>query len=92
MHGVAPKTAAAVLNECDSAGRTGIFLLGEHAADRARERNISKDDIRNALMHSSSATLQENGRWYVSGGADLDGDPINFALSFERGLLIVTLF
>jgi hypothetical protein len=80
------------LAECHAAGRTGIFLLGEHAADRARERNIGKEDIRNALGGSTSATLQDNGRWYVSGGADLEGDAVNFAVSFERGLVIVTLF
>jgi hypothetical protein len=80
------------LDECRAAGRTGVFLLSEHAADRARGRNISPGDLRNALEGATSATLQENGRWYVVGGEDLDGDPINLAVSFERGMVIVTLF
>jgi hypothetical protein len=87
-----PSTPAAVLAECHAAGRTGIFLLGEHAADRAQERNLDIDDIRNALRGSTAAALQDNGRWKVSGGSDLEGEPIAFIVQFERGLLIVTLF
>jgi hypothetical protein len=89
---VAPKSPAAVLAECHAAGRTGIFLLGEHAADRARERNLDIDDIRNALRGSTAAKLQDNGRWKVSGGSDLEGEPVTFAVTVERGLVIVTLF
>jgi len=89
---VPTRTSASVLVECHAAGRTGIFLLGEHAADRARERRIEIDDIKHALRGATAATLQDNGRWKVSGGLDLEGDAVTFIVMLERGLLIVTLF
>jgi len=89
---VPPSTPAVVLGECHAAGQTGIFLLGQHAADRARERHIDIDDIRNALRGATQATLQDNGRWYVTGGVDLDGVSVDMAVSVQRGFVVITLF
>jgi hypothetical protein len=67
-------------------------MLGEHGADSARKRNIDIHDIKHALVGSTKAFLQPNGRWNVSGGSDLEGDPVTLIVNVERGLLIVTLY
>lgn len=85
-------TAASVLADCHAVGQTGAFILGDHARDRARERNIRFGDIKNALRSATEALLQDNGRWQVSGGVALDGVPITFIVTVFRGFVIVTLF
>jgi hypothetical protein len=87
-----PPTADHVLAECHAAGRTGIFVLGDHALERADERKIGRRDLRNALSEANQATLQDNGRWLIDGGNDLDGDPVTLVVAFYRGLVIVTLY
>ena len=81
-----------VIAECHAAGGTGVFVLEQHALDRADERRIGRRDLRNALSTATRATLQANGRWLVAGGADLDGVPVSLVVRFYRGLVIVTLF
>jgi uncharacterized protein DUF4258 len=82
-----PNTADEVLAECHAAGRAGIFILSDHALDRANERNIRREDIRNALSQAAAATLPDNGRWLVTGGADLDGDAVTLVIRLYRGLV-----
>jgi hypothetical protein len=59
------------------------------ARHRAQDRS---QGVRNALTEASSAALQNNGRWLVTGGTDLDGDPVTLVVTFYRGLVIVTLY
>jgi hypothetical protein len=87
-----PPTADHVLAECHAAGRTGIFVLGDHALERANERKIGRRDLRNALSEATRAALQNNGRWLVTGGSGLDGDPVTLVVTVYRGLVIVTLY
>lgn len=90
---VPSETPSRILAECHAAGKTGVFLLGEHAADRARDRNLGIDDIRHALTAATAATFQpNNSRWKVSGGADLEGVPVTFIVRLEGGLLVITLY
>lgn len=78
--------------ECHTAGRSGIFILGDHALDRADERNLRREDIRNALSQANDAALQDNGRWLVTGGTDLDGDAVTLVIVLHRGVVVITLF
>jgi hypothetical protein len=81
-----------VLAECHAAGRTGIFILDDHALQRADERQLRRKDIRKALAEATQAALQDNARWHVSGGTDLDGEPVTLVVKLYRGLVIITLF
>jgi hypothetical protein len=89
---VPPATPAAVLAECHAAGSSGIFIISEHALDRAQERKIGRLDVRNALTGATAAELQDNGRWSVTGGADLEGVPVELIVAFDRGFVIVTVY
>lgn len=87
-----PARPDAVLAECHAAGQTGIFILGDHALERANERKIGRRDIRNALAEATDAVLQENTRWLVTGGHDLDGEAVTLVVKLYRGLVIITLY
>lgn len=87
-----PSNPADVLAECHAAGASGIFMVSMHAAQRAQQRNIDRDDVRHALQGSTAAQLQGNGRWTITGGLDLGGAPVTLVVSVFRGLVIVTLF
>ncbi len=89
---MASKTPAAVLAECHAAGISGVFVMTDHAMDRAEERNIGRKDVRNALTGATAATLQDNGRWYITGGVDLDGVTVTLVVKVVGGILVVTLF
>lgn len=73
-------------------GASGAFILGHHALSQARKRNIGRLDIRNAMTEATAATLQDNSRWSVTGGTDLQGVAVTLIVSFRQGVLIVTLF
>lgn len=85
-------TPDSVLAECHAVARTGIFVLAEHALQRANERRIGRADIRSALASATAAALQDNGRWLITGGTGLDGESVVLAVSLNRGFVIVTLF
>jgi hypothetical protein len=78
--------------KCHAAGRTGVFMLEDHALARADEGKIGRRDLRNALSEATRAALQANGRWLVTGVADLDDVPVTLVVRFYRGLVIVTLY
>ena len=60
--------------------------------NRADERNIGRKDVRNALSGAMAATLQDNGRWYITGGVDLEGVSVALVVKVVGGLLVITLF
>lgn len=86
------KTPAAILAECHAAGVSGIFMMSGHAMDRAEERNIGRKDVRKVLANATAATLQNNGRWAITGGEDLEGVAVTLIVQLVNGLLVVTLF
>jgi hypothetical protein len=82
-----------ILAECHVAGKTGIFLFHGHALDRRGQRKIGRLDVRSALGGATTAEFQpDNGRWKVTGGADLDGVPVSVIVVYARGLLVITVF
>ena len=58
----------------------------------ARLGALGRKDVRNALAGATSATLQDNGRWEITGGVDLEGIPVTLVVKVFGGLLVVTLF
>jgi hypothetical protein len=66
--------------------------LHQHAFDQAQNRNISRRDVRNAMSVATDATLQPNGRWLLTGGIGVDGDPVTLVVDISRGILVVTVF
>jgi hypothetical protein len=52
-------------------------ILGhmQSTAECANERPIGRSALRNALAEATQAALQNNGRWLVTGGTDLDAIP-----------------
>jgi hypothetical protein len=66
--------------------------MSDHAMDRAEERSIGRKDVRNALTGATAATLQDNGRWSITGGVDLDGVTVTLVVKVVGGILVVTLF
>jgi uncharacterized protein DUF4258 len=86
-------SAQAILAECHSAGISGRFIFGSHALDRMKERNATRSDVRSALKSAVFATFQEdNGRWKIAGGTDRSGEPLDMAVVFEHGIVVITVF
>jgi hypothetical protein len=86
-------SAHTILAECHLAGTSGRFIFGSHALDRMKERNVSRGDVRSALMFATLATFQpDNGRWKITGGADRSGEALDLAVVFENGIVVITVF
>jgi hypothetical protein len=71
-----------LLKEGDTIGRT------QHARDRALERNVTIDDMRNVLV---KGTVSPRAEWkdnfqnwnYVISGRDCDGEPLVLVIALE---------
>lgn len=91
---MSPRRApAAIVGDCHLAGRLGQFFLSGHARLRCRQRGADEHDVREALSSCTSALWQEeHGRWRLDGGLDLDGDELTLAVTFDPGVIVVTVF
>jgi hypothetical protein len=85
-------TPAEALETAHRAGATGQFFVSIHARERQGERTAHRADIREALRTTTKAKLQENERWRLDGGTDLDGDDLTLIVVFEAGVIVVTVF
>lgn len=91
-------TAAEALERAHAAGRSGRFRVSGHVRrDHMKPsalggRGVQFGDIREALMTCTSAVVQDNGKWRVDGGSDLDGDELTPVCAIENGVLVVTIF
>jgi hypothetical protein len=72
--------------------RTGEFLLSVHAAERMRQRAVTKSDIEACGSTATSCLQQpERGTFRVD-GKDLDGEPLAVICAANDAVIIVTLF
>lgn len=55
-----------------------------------RQRNERYVDVRNALVHARSCSV-EGKRWRVE-GPDADGDSLQLVVVIDDGLVVVTVF
>jgi hypothetical protein len=85
-------TPAEALEQAHRAGATGQFFVSTHARERQGERTVHFADIREALRTATLARLQDNERWRLDGGQDLDGDDLTLIVVFEQGVIVVTVF
>jgi hypothetical protein len=79
----------------DIRGYAGAWRIAfsPHARQRMRQRNARPDDVRHALMTATTCAPSTDGpdRWRVP-SVDLDGDELVCVVTFEAGLLVVTIF
>lgn len=57
----------------------------EHALPRMRERGASRADVRHAIASTIECALQENGRYLLTGGVDLDDDELKVVVEIIKG-------
>lgn len=82
-----------VLEKVRHAESAGYCVFTVHARDRMRERNARAADVRNAIRTATSARRRENGSWKLTGGKDIDGDDLDFAVDISGdSVRIVTIF
>jgi hypothetical protein len=74
------------------AGANRVRFVRPHAYERMDERGAVESDVVHALVTATARRLQDNGRYKVSGGTDLDGDALTAVVKLEADVLVITLF
>jgi hypothetical protein len=80
-------TPAEVLEQAKGAARLRQIRVDKvlHARDRSTERNVQSEDIRAAVLSSTSAEWSPAKRtWRLRGGKDLDGDALDVVLAVDE--------
>lgn len=86
-------TPVEALREAARAGLANQFEVSSHAHRRMGERGATRADICCALRSSLAAIVQENDRkWRLEGGRDLDGDELIVVIVFTGQGVVVTVF
>jgi hypothetical protein len=85
-------TPAQALEAAYQAGASNRFSVTIHLCEHRDTRNIHRADIREALRTASTARKQENERWRLEGGHDLDGDDLTLIVVFEADVVVITAF
>jgi hypothetical protein len=62
-----------------------------HALTRLGERGATRGDVKHALV-TATACAVEDGKWRISGGTDLEAEPLTVVVVLEDGVVVVTLF
>ncbi len=75
-----------------AAGTQNTLRLSFHVMYEHPERGISARDLHAAAASASSAQLQENRKWKISGGVDLDGDDLTLICVLVDDVFVVTAF
>ncbi len=75
------------------AARYGRVILSHHAQEEADDANVQARDIEHAIRTATSAVPQEDSKFRLEGGADLDGEPLTVVVrEIQPGLLVITVF
>ena len=88
-----PHLALVQIKELVKKGCWGIDTY--HGMKRAKERNVTTLDIREALLTARQCIWQpDHQTWKVSGGHDQSGDPLAIAIAKELSakVTIITVF
>jgi hypothetical protein len=56
------------------------------------ERGAARGDVKNALVTGTTCVPEGHAKWRVSGGDDLESEPLTVVVVLEDGVLVVTLF
>jgi len=85
--------SADALARIQHAARHGRVLLSRHAQDEAENAGVQARDIENAIRTATVAIEQEQQKYRLEGGCDLDGDALTVVVrEVQPGLLVVTVF
>ncbi len=75
------------------AAKHGQIRFSRHALGRAEERNVKREDVKNAIATATDAIPQEQGKALVTGGTGLDGEVLSVVcVEVQEGLFVVTVF
>jgi hypothetical protein len=81
------------LARIQQAARYGRVILTRHAEEEAENANVQARDIENAIRTATVAMEQEQRKFRLEGGTDLDGDSLTVVIrEIQPGLLVVTVF
>ncbi len=83
-----PKEALETIRRAATANR---IRYESHARQRMRERRVSREDVRNALIEASKCQASKGDRWKVT-GPDLDDEELTVVLVIEGDLIVITVF
>lgn len=82
-----------LLGRLKHAAKHGQVRFSRHAVERAQERNVRREDVKNAIATATNATAQEQGTALVTGGTGLDGEALSLVcVEVQEGLFVVTVF
>lgn len=75
------------------AARYGRVILSDHAQEEADNANVQARDIEHAIRTATSVLAQEESKFRLEGGTDLDGVPLTVVVrEIQAGLRVVTVF
>jgi hypothetical protein len=66
-----------------------------HAVERMQERGATQEDVSEAILTAKQVTpsKQHRNRWQLTGGCDLDGEPLDVVFAVDGNVVtVVTLF
>jgi hypothetical protein len=69
----------------------GRLIIVKHAFGQMKKRNISHEDVRQALANAKTCKAQDGDRWKAC-GRDCSGDDLDVVVVIEASLIIVTVF
>lgn len=83
---------AQALADAQGLASAGRIMISRHAELRMDERGATFADVQQALISATSCHAQPDERWRIEGGCDRDGDALTVVITFEGGVVVVTLF
>ncbi len=89
-------TPEEVLAHVAGAARVRQVIVVDHAWERMKQRRLVLNDLFSALKTATDATFDPTrgyqGRWLISNGTALDGDPLDVAVELDDGVVVVTVW
>jgi len=85
-------TPAEALRRARMAGRLSQFEVSPHARKRMKERNVTRNDLATALGTATHAAHEGQGRFLLTGGADIEGEALAVVVAIAPGCVVITLF
>lgn len=85
-------TPAEVLREAALAAKVDQFRVSGHGLKRMAERNVTRRDIRLAMLSAHTADAEDPVKWRLRGGQDDDGEDLDVVVAFADGVIVVTVY
>jgi Domain of unknown function (DUF4258) len=84
---------ASLLAEIHRAARYGQIMPSRHARERMEERNVSAEELWNAIKGATAASPEPGtDKIRLEGGTDADGDEVKVIVALHpRGLRVITV-